>query len=294
MPATLPPAPVAERRPHATIVHGVTLEDPYHWLRDPGYPLVEDPDDPRLSPCRERLFRGGDGAARPLVESSSQEMKGRIKDDDSSVPVKDGDWLGWWAFDAGAQYRKWYRRPVAGGPAELIFDEPAEAAGKDYFRGAIAASPDGRLPSPGSTTAAPSASAPGPRPRDDDRSRDGDDRRQRPRLGRRLLGLRLYRDERELAQLSRPLAPPRHDPADDVTLYEETEDTGFQVGVGMTPGPQPDRHRAPATTAPARSASSPPPTRPAPLTLSPRAAPASAIRSTPPTARSGSSRTTSM
>ena len=28
-------------------------------------------------------------------------MKGRIKEDDSSVPIKDGDWLYWWAFKPG-------------------------------------------------------------------------------------------------------------------------------------------------------------------------------------------------
>ena len=37
-------------------------------------------------------------------------------------------------------------RPVGGGPDQLIFDEPAEAEGKEYFRlGALEVSPDGRL-----------------------------------------------------------------------------------------------------------------------------------------------------
>ena len=72
-------------------------------------------------------------------------MRGRIQEDDSSVPVRDGDWLYWWAFQPGAQYRTWYRRPVAGGEQQIVFDEPAEAAGKQYFRlGAMEVSPDGR------------------------------------------------------------------------------------------------------------------------------------------------------
>ena len=83
---------------------------------------------------------------RPLIETLFEEMKGRIKEDDRSVPVKDGDWLYWWAFEPGAQYRNWYRRPVAGGAEQLIFDEPAEAEGKEYFRlGALEISPDGRF-----------------------------------------------------------------------------------------------------------------------------------------------------
>ncbi|MGZ8283192.1 MAG: S9 family peptidase, partial [Allosphingosinicella sp.] len=44
----------------------------------------------------------------------------------------------------GAQYRSWYRRPAAGGDDQLILDEPAEAAEKQYFQlGALEISPDG-------------------------------------------------------------------------------------------------------------------------------------------------------
>jgi oligopeptidase B len=62
------------------------------------------------------------------------------------VPQKDGDWLYWIEFEEGAEYKKWWRKPVAGGPDELILDEPALAAGKEYFRlGALSVSKDGRL-----------------------------------------------------------------------------------------------------------------------------------------------------
>ena len=81
-----------------------------------------------------------------LVETIFQEMKGRIKEDDASVPQRDGAWLGWWSYEAGAQYPRHWRRPVAGGPDQLVLDEAAEAAGEDYFRGGTrAGSPDGRL-----------------------------------------------------------------------------------------------------------------------------------------------------
>ena len=140
----LPAPPVAERRAHRTEVHGVTLEDPYAWLRDPLYPKVEDPAILAYLAEENGYFAAAMASERPLVETLFAEMKGRIKEDDRSVPVTDGDWSYWWAFEAGAQYRRWYRRPRGGGPEQLIFDEPAEAAGKDYFRGSIAASPDGR------------------------------------------------------------------------------------------------------------------------------------------------------
>ena len=40
----LPHPPIARRVPHAFTCHGITVEDPYAWLRDPGYPEVKDAD----------------------------------------------------------------------------------------------------------------------------------------------------------------------------------------------------------------------------------------------------------
>ncbi len=58
-----PQIPVARRVPHSFTCHGVTIEDPYAWLRDPGYPQVTEARGARLSRCRECLFRKRDGAA---------------------------------------------------------------------------------------------------------------------------------------------------------------------------------------------------------------------------------------
>jgi oligopeptidase B len=144
--AELPPPPRAEQRPHSYERHGVTIEDPWAWLRDPGYPEVKDEAVLTYLKAENAYFEAAMAPHAGLVESLFEEMKGRIKEDDSSVPVKDGDWLYWWAFEAGAQYRQWWRKPVRGGADRLIFDEPAEAEGKDYFRlGALAVSPDGRF-----------------------------------------------------------------------------------------------------------------------------------------------------
>jgi oligopeptidase B len=142
---TLPPPPVAEQRPYSFERHGVTIQDPYHWLKDQSYPTVDDEDVLSYLRAENAYFEAAMAPHRPLIETLFQEMRGRIPEDDSSVPQRDGDWLYWWAFTPGAQYRTWYRRPVAGGEQSVIFDEPAEAQGKQYFRlGAMAVSPDGR------------------------------------------------------------------------------------------------------------------------------------------------------
>jgi len=143
---SLPPPPKADRRPHSFERHGRRIEDPYAWLRDPGYPEVKDPDVLAYLNAENAYFEAAMKPHEGLVEQLFEEMKGRIKEDESSVPVRNGDYLYWWAFEAGAQYRRWYRRKADGGPDRLIFDEVTEAEGKAYFRlGAFQVSPDARL-----------------------------------------------------------------------------------------------------------------------------------------------------
>jgi oligopeptidase B len=137
--------PTALRRPTTTEVHGATLTDDYAWLRDPRYPEVTDEAILTHLKAENAFFEDAMAPHQPLIETIFQEMKGRIKEDDQSVPAKDGDWLYWRAFETGGQYRKWWRRPVAGGADELILDEPALAEGKEYFRlGALSHSECGR------------------------------------------------------------------------------------------------------------------------------------------------------
>ena len=142
----LPPPPVAARRPHAFSHHGITIEDPWAWLKDPVYPEVKD--EAILSYLREEnaYFEAAMAPHQPLVEAIFQEMKGRLKEDESSVPQREGDWLYWWSYRPGGQYPQHWRRAITGGEDALILDEAAEAEGKDYFRVAtLEVSPDGRL-----------------------------------------------------------------------------------------------------------------------------------------------------
>ena len=137
--------PVAERRPYSFTAHGETIEDPWAWLKDPDYPEVTDKDVLAYLKAENAYFEAAMKPHQPLVDRLYEEMKGRIKEDESSVPQKDGDWLYWTAFETGGEYRKWWRRPVGGGADELLLDEPALAEGKDYFRlGAFSVSNNGR------------------------------------------------------------------------------------------------------------------------------------------------------
>ena len=138
--------PVAEQRPHTNSAHGVSWDDPYHWLRDQSYPTIDDADVLGYLEAENAWFEAQMALREELVETLFEELKGRIKEDDSTVPQKDGDWLYWSGFDEGQEYRKWYRRPAAGGAQQLLLDENALAEGHDYFRlGALSVSEDGNL-----------------------------------------------------------------------------------------------------------------------------------------------------
>ncbi len=142
---TVSTLPIAERRPYSFTTHGVTIDDHYAWLKDPGYPEVTDKDVLAYLAAENTYFESMMAPHKALTDRLYEEMKGRIKEDDSSVPQKDGDWLYWTAFETGGEYRKWWRKPAAGGDDVLILDEPALAKGKEYFRlGAFSVSEDGR------------------------------------------------------------------------------------------------------------------------------------------------------
>ncbi|QKG72662.1 S9 family peptidase [Erythrobacter mangrovi] len=126
--------PKAEKREFSYSHHGITITDPYAWLRDPGYPEVTDEDVLAHLEAENAWFETRMEPHKPLVDALFKEMRARIKEDDSTVPQRRGDWLYWSEFEEGAEYRKYYRKPVGGGDAQLILDENALAEGHEYFR----------------------------------------------------------------------------------------------------------------------------------------------------------------
>ncbi len=89
-------APVAPRRPHSFTLHGITVTDDYAWLKDDNWqevlrdPSILDQD------IRDYLEAENDytdsllGHTEALQKTLIKEMRGRIKEDDSSVPSADG------------------------------------------------------------------------------------------------------------------------------------------------------------------------------------------------------------
>jgi oligopeptidase B len=136
--------PVALKKPSSVTHHGITVADDYAWLRDKGYPTVDDPEIIAHLEAENAWFEAAMAGQQDRIDELFKEMRARIKEADRSVPQKDGNWLYWIEYEEGAEYKKWWRKPVEGGPDELILDEVALAEGCEYFRlGAISVSNDG-------------------------------------------------------------------------------------------------------------------------------------------------------
>ncbi len=144
--------PCADKRPVVTTVHGVDLVDDYAWLRaDNWQDVLRDPDllDPgiRAHLDAENAFCDAYMADTvSLQEALVAEMRARILEDDSSVPLPDGPYAYASRYLTGAQHPRLVRTLRDGGPEELLLDADELARGKSYFSlGGASHSPDHKL-----------------------------------------------------------------------------------------------------------------------------------------------------
>jgi len=140
---TLPAAPVAEKRPVSDTRHGITRTDDYAWLRaDNWQEVFKDTSvlDPAIRAHLEAENAYQDTAmadTKALQKTLFEEMKGRIKEDDSSVPAPDGQWAYGSSFKKGGQQPRFERMPRGKTGADdrtIILDGDKEAEGTAYFR----------------------------------------------------------------------------------------------------------------------------------------------------------------
>jgi oligopeptidase B len=156
MPQTPLKPPRAAKRPEDSIWHGVALVDEYAWLRAPNWQeVMHEPDklDPEIRAYLEAentYTEAKLAGTRALQEDLFLEMKGRIKEDDSSVPQPDGAWSYYTSFITGGQYPRICRCPRDGAAGEageeILLDGNKQAEGLAYWQlGAIAHSHDHRF-----------------------------------------------------------------------------------------------------------------------------------------------------
>jgi oligopeptidase B len=152
---SLPKAPSPKKEPKTIVQLGRTRTDDYAWMKDDNWQKVlRDPTlikaDVKAHLTEENAYtKAMLASTEPLQAAIFEEMKGRVKEDDSSIPTADGPWDYYSRYETGAEHPRIVRRPRGGGNGgeeQVLLDEEALSKGKAYFNvGAADHSPDHRL-----------------------------------------------------------------------------------------------------------------------------------------------------
>jgi oligopeptidase B len=137
-----PQPPIARPIPTESMLHGDRRVDPYAHFRDRKHPETI----PYLE--AENAYTDAMTAhTKGLEEQLYQEIVGRIKEDDSGVPVLRDGWYYYSRTERGKQYPVFARkRGTLEAPEEIYFDQNVEAEGHEFFQLAgMEVSPDHNL-----------------------------------------------------------------------------------------------------------------------------------------------------
>ena len=144
--------PIASRRSHQSTHHGVTRDDPYHWLRAANWQEVFET--PEALPSDIRAYLEAENAyfeenfGKPhagLKDTIFREIRGRIKEDDSGIPSPDGPFSYNSRMEEGKQYPVLVRTGRDGGEETVLLDCNVEAADAYFGFGGADHSPSHKL-----------------------------------------------------------------------------------------------------------------------------------------------------
>jgi oligopeptidase B len=135
--------PVAARETRTTPIHNTELHDDYAWLREKGEPRVT-----AYLEAENVYTAAAMAGTEALQQALYEEILSHIKEDDSSVPYRDGAWEYVTRTEKGKQYARYLRKPadVVDAPEQVMLDVNVLAEGQAFMSvGAIGVSPDGKL-----------------------------------------------------------------------------------------------------------------------------------------------------
>lgn len=141
--AVLTEAPRAAKVDFQVVSPHGTRNDPYYWLRD------DTRSDPKVLAYLEQenaWYRQYSAGYQQLTTQLTEEIIGRVKQDDSSVPYRKGDYLYYSRYETGKEYPIYARKAASGGAEQVLLDVNQLADGKDFYQVAnLAISPDQQL-----------------------------------------------------------------------------------------------------------------------------------------------------
>jgi len=145
--------PVAKRVAKELVAHGDTRVDHYYWMRlTDEQKLAKTPDQQTQNvldylEAENQYVEAKLGHTTPLQDKLFEEIKGRIKQQDESVPyIKNGYWY-YTRFEVGQEYPIYCRKNRSlEAPEEILLNVNDLASGYDYYSVAgLSISPDNRL-----------------------------------------------------------------------------------------------------------------------------------------------------
>ena len=135
-----PVPPSAKKAPKTITQLGRTRVDDYAWMKDDDWQKVLKAPSILRADIRTHLEAENAYTKAMMADATAleakmfAEMKGRIKEDDSSVPSPDGPWEYYVRFETGAQHPLHARRPRGRSDGEqILLDVEAQAKGRAFY-----------------------------------------------------------------------------------------------------------------------------------------------------------------
>ena len=146
-------APSAEKQAKSLTIHNSTRIDNYFWMRLTDEQKIAKKKDPQTQKVEAYLnseneyFDKVTASTNNFQKELFEEMKGRIKEDDTSVPYFRNNYYYITRFEKGSQYPIYSRKKESlEVDEEILFDVNQEAQEHEYFQlGALNVSPDNKL-----------------------------------------------------------------------------------------------------------------------------------------------------
>ena len=134
-----PIPPIAAKIPRETTQQGYTRVDNYAWIKDDNWQKVLRNPSVLRKDIHEHLtaevayYEASTNHLEDLRQTLFKEMKGRIREDDSSVPQKEGEFEYYTRFREGGNYRIYARRSVGSNEEIILYDGDKEKGDSEFF-----------------------------------------------------------------------------------------------------------------------------------------------------------------
>ena len=138
-PKIIEKGPIAKKNPESLTIHDDTRIDDYFWMRLSDEQKNSENPDAQTQDVLDYIKAENDyldttmSHTKNLQKKVFDEIVGRIKKDDQSVPVTDNGYSYYSRFEEGGDYRLYCRKKIGSDKEEIMLNGPEMAKGHAYF-----------------------------------------------------------------------------------------------------------------------------------------------------------------